>query len=275
MVLALVESLNQKVHLTKLEKWLRAKKKLAWPFQKYVVFSEEEANNYTKLDAKVPEKLISSTIGFLGMPGLTAYFGLIERGRPVSGETIVISGAAGACGSVAGQIGKIKGCHVVGIVGTEEKKNYIIKELGYDAAVIYKGKSKQQISDEIAALCPKGVDIYYDNVGGEISQAVLAHINKNGRVPICGQISQYNKAEMDQLPAQLDAALKEKNVERAWFMVMQFKDKFEVGWNEMFSWVLADKMKIKETFYHGLSSVPQAFLGLFSGDNIGKAVVQL
>jgi NADPH-dependent curcumin reductase CurA len=254
---------------------LTSQKKLAWPFQKYVVFSEEEAKNYTKLDSKIPEKLVSATIGFLGMPGLTAYFGLIDKGRPTAGETVVISGAAGACGSVAGQVAKIKGLRAIGIVGTEDKKDYIIKELGYDGAVIYKGKSKQQISDEIKALCPNGVDIYYDNVGGEISEAVLAHMNKNGRVPICGQISQYNKAEMDPIPADLEAALKEKNVERGWFMVMQFTAKFDEGWKEMFKWVEEGKMKIKETMYQGLSSVPKAFLGLFSGDNIGKAVVQV
>jgi len=143
------------------------------------------------------------------MPGLTAYFGMIDRAHPKEGETLVISGAAGACGSVAGQIGKIFKTRVIGIVGTEDKVKYI-KDLGFDGAIIYKDKTKDQLAAEIASHCPKGVDMYYDNVGGEVSEAVLLNMNQNGRVPICGQISQYNNHEMAQLSPDLQKQLEEK-----------------------------------------------------------------
>jgi len=254
---------------------LTSQKRLAWPFQEYVVFDAETASHYTRLDPKtVPPQLISATIGWLGMPGLTAYFGMTDRARPKEGETLVVSGAAGACGSVAGQIGKIYNCRVVGIVGSQEKIDYI-KQLGFDAGIVYKDKSKEQLSSEIAAACPKGVDIYYDNVGGEISEAVLQHINRNGRVPICGQISQYNNVEMAPLPKDLQSQLEEKHVERGWFMVMNFREKFAEGWAEMLRWANDGRLTCKETVYEGLENVPTAFLGLFKGDNIGKAIIRV
>jgi len=267
-----IESKNDKYKVGDI---ITSQKKLAWPFSHRVVFSGEEAANYSLVDPnKVPERLISATIGWLGMPGLTAYFGLLDKGRPKEGETLVVSGAAGACGSVAGQIGKIKKCRVIGIVGTEDKLKYI-KDLGYDGGVVYKDKSKEQLSAEIAALCPNGIDIYYDNVGGDVSEAVLKHMNKKGRVPICGQISQYNSAEMAPLPQDLQDELKAKDVERGWFMVFSYVDKYSEGWGEMLQWVEQGKLSCRETIYEGLESVPKAFVGLFQGDNIGKAVVKV
>eukprot|EP01102_Stenamoeba_stenopodia_P018790 TRINITY_DN6951_c0_g1_i1.p1 TRINITY_DN6951_c0_g1~~TRINITY_DN6951_c0_g1_i1.p1 ORF type:complete len:360 (-),score=109.32 TRINITY_DN6951_c0_g1_i1:88-1167(-) len=257
---------------------LTTQKKLAWPFQLYFVFDDAEAAEYTKLDLnKVPKNLISATVGFLGMAGLTAYFGLLDRGKPKAGETIVISGAAGACGSVAGQIARIKGLRTIGIVGTQAKADYITKELGYDAAVIYKDKTSEQIEQELRQLCPNGVDIYYDNVGGDISNVVLKLVNKDGRVPICGQISQYHGQDFEMespLPEEIVSSLKEKRVERGFFIVGNYAPKFEEGWTEMLQWVQEGKLKIKETLYHGIENVPTAFLGLFVGDNIGKAVIQ-
>jgi len=254
---------------------LTSQKRLAWPFRLRVVFNAETAADYTRVDTnKVPARLLSATIGWLGMPGLTAYFGMKDKARPKDGETLVVSGAAGACGSVAGQIGKIKNCRVIGIVGTEDKLNYI-KGLGFDGGIVYKDKSRDQVASEIAALCPKGVDMYYDNVGGEISEAVLMNMNANGRVPICGQISQYNNAEMAQLPGDLQAKLQEKQVERGWFMVMNYQAQFSEAWAEMLQWVEQNKLTCNETFYDGLESIPSAFLGLFRGDNLGKAVIRL
>jgi len=255
---------------------LTSQKQLAWPFQTRVVFDDSTAAVYTKLDlTKVPKSLYSATIGFLGMPGLTAYFGLLDRGKPVAGETLVISGAAGACGSVAGQIGKILGLRVIGIAGSEDKVRYLLEELKFDAVINYKNKNRQQITEELKALAPNGVDIYYDNVGGEISNAVISVLNQNGRVPICGQISQYNNAQAADLPADLQDYIKSKNITRAWFMVMNYAGKFNEGWGELFQWVQEGKLKVKETFYEGIHSVPKAFLGLFVGDNIGKAVVKV
>lgn len=254
---------------------LTSQKRLAWPFQNYVVFDDKEASQYTKLDMNtVPKTLVSATIGFLGMPGLTAYFGLLERGNPKQGETLVVSGAAGACGSVVGQIAKIKGLKSVGIVGDQVKAEYITKEMGYDAAIVYKDKSQEQIEEEVRKLCPNGVDIYYDNVGGDISKAVLRVLNKGARVPICGQISQYNSETPEPLPEDIEQSLKDKEVSRAWFMVFEFFAHFDRAWAEMFQWVQEGKFKNKETVYEGIENVSTAFLGLFSGENIGKAVIK-
>eukprot|EP00005_Dracoamoeba_jomungandri_P008529 CAMPEP_0174267138 /NCGR_PEP_ID=MMETSP0439-20130205/32600_1 /TAXON_ID=0 /ORGANISM="Stereomyxa ramosa, Strain Chinc5" /LENGTH=332 /DNA_ID=CAMNT_0015354475 /DNA_START=41 /DNA_END=1035 /DNA_ORIENTATION=- len=235
---------------------LTSQKHLVWPWISYPVFDDEFASKFTGANT-VPEHLLSATVGFLGMPGLTAYFGVKERGRPKDGETIVISGGAGACGSVAGQVARILGCsNVVGIARNQEKVDYMVNDLGFSSGIIYDGKTREQLSADIKAACPNGVDIYYDNVGGEISEAVLENMNENGRVPVCGQISQYNKDEMSPIPDLLQADLDAKNVERGWFMVMQFKDKFEEGWKEMFGWVEDGKMKLRETVVEGLENLP-------------------
>jgi len=267
-----VETRNSKYSVGEI---LTSQKTFIWPFELYVVFDEKTAEEYTKLDLNVvPKKLISSTIGSLGMPGLTAYFGLLERGKPKAGETLIVSGAAGACGSVAGQIGKLKGLRVIGIVGTQEKLDYI-KELGFDGGIIYKNKSKDQIIAEIKTLCPKGVDIYYDNVGGEISNACVSCMNPNGRVPVCGQISQYNEKEAASLPADLETYVKDNSIERGFFLVLQFKAKFDAAWKEMFQWALEGKLNCRETVFEGIENIGTAFRGLFVGDNVGKAIVKI
>jgi len=184
-----------------------------------------------------------------------------------------VSGGAGACGSIAGQIGKIKGCRVIGIAGSDEKIAYM-KSIGFDEGVNYKGKTKDQLYEEIKRLCPNGVDIYYDNVGGDISVSVLRLMNNNGRVPICGQISQYNKLEMDPLPKEIEDELKVKNVDRRWFMVFSYKDQFEGGWSEMLTWVNNGSLKLHQTLYDGIEKMPDAFFALFTGDNVGKLSVK-
>jgi len=258
---------------------LTSQRALAYPFQSVVVFNAEKAKSYTKLDlTKVPEHLISSTIGFLGMPGLTSYFGLTERAQIKEGDTIVVSGAAGACGSVAGQVARLLGCkRVIGIVGTEEKAKFITQELGFDSAILYKGKSRDQLIEEIRKAAPSGVDIYFDNVGGEISNAVIANMNQDGRIPICGQISQYNlpTTTYSALPEDVEKIVKEKNLSRAWFMYTNYLDKLPQAWEQLFKWTVEGKLKVKETFFNGIEEWPKAFVGLFSGDNTGKAVVRL
>eukprot|EP01103_Thecamoeba_quadrilineata_P000618 TRINITY_DN10539_c0_g1_i1.p1 TRINITY_DN10539_c0_g1~~TRINITY_DN10539_c0_g1_i1.p1 ORF type:complete len:352 (+),score=58.36 TRINITY_DN10539_c0_g1_i1:35-1090(+) len=267
-----VESKNPKYSVGDL---LVSVKQLNWPYQSYVVFDEEKAAVYNKFDySKIPESLIPATIGWLGMPGLTAYFGLEDKAKPKEGETLVVSGAAGACGSVAGQIGKMANLRVVGIVGSKEKEDYIVNELGFDAAVNYKGKTKEQIKEELSKLCPNGVDIYYDNVGGEISESVLILMNQNGRVPICGQISQYNKEQPDPLSPEVQQHLEKNNVQRGWFMYMNYSDKFDAAWSKLIQWAQEGLLKCRDTTYDGIEKLPSAFVGLFAGENVGKAVVK-
>jgi NADPH-dependent curcumin reductase CurA len=253
---------------------LTSQKDLSWPWREYTIFNNDRAALFTKIPSTFPPDLISHTIGQLGMPGLTSYFGMLERGLPKPGETLVVSGGAGACGAIAGQIGKIKGLRVIGIAGSAEKVAFM-KDLGFDEGVNYTGKSQDQLYDELKGLCPNGVDIYYDNVGGEISNAVLRLMNQGGRVPICGQISQYNKETMDALPTQLEEELKTKNVDRRWFMVFSFKEKFDSAWNELYSWVQENKIKLHQTLFEGIEKMPEAFLALFKGDNIGKLTVKV
>jgi len=266
-----IESKNPTYHVGDM---LTTQKKLEYPYELYVVFDAQKAADYPKLDPKLPKHLISATIGWLGMPGLTAYFGMTDVARPKEGETLVISSAAGACGSIAGQIGKIFKCKVIGIVGSEDKVKYI-KGLGFDGAIIYKNKTREQLSAEIAFHCPKGVDIYYDNVGGLVSEAVLLHMNKNGRVPICGQISQYNSHEVAPLPKEIQSQLDEKKIERGWFMVMNYHDKFSAGYKQLVQWEEEHRLTCNETTYDGIENVPTAFLSLFTGDTIGKPVVRV
>jgi len=234
------------------------------------------AKNYTKLDMKqVPLNLVSATIGFLGMPGLTAYFGLTEICRIKEGNTLLVSGAAGACGSVAGQVGRILGCkNIIGIAGTAEKLKYLTEELGYDVAINYKDKSREQLIEEIRRAAPNGVDIYYDNVGGEISNAVISSMNPEGRIAVCGQISQYNITSTG-LPEDISLLINQKQIDRKNFMFSNFSAKIPEAWAKMFQWTQDGQLKIKETFFHGIENWPEAFLGLFSGDNLGKAIIQV
>jgi len=255
---------------------LTSRKILAWPSQKYVVFDAETAAKYTKLNKDFPPHLIPATIGWLGMPGLTSYFGLIDRGKPKAGETLVVSGAAGACGSVAGQIGKLLQLRVIGIAGSKDKIDYLLNDLGFDAAVNYKGKTEAEITQELKQLAPNGVDIYYDNVGGSISNAVIPLMNQGGRIPICGQISQYNAPNWNaDLPPELQKIVDERKLERGWFLVFNFFAKFDEASDKLVEWAKEGKLKCRETSYDGLENLSTAFLGLFQGDNVGKAVVRV
>jgi len=268
-----IESKNPEYHVGDI---ITSQKQLDYPFQEYVVFDSETIKNYKKLDPKFPRHLISATIGWLGMPGLTAYFGIKERAKYQAGQSIVISGGAGAVGSIAGQIAKIVGLKVLGIVGTQEKVDYVTKELGFDHAIVYKGKSRDELSKEIAKIFPQGVDIYLDNVGGEVSNAVLLNMKDGGRVPIIGQISGYNTVGLNStLPPEIDAVVKQKNLEREWMMVFTYKDKFDEAWNQMVQWETEGKLKCRETHYQGIDNFFSAFNGLFTGDNVGKAIIDI
>ena len=215
---------------------------------------------------------ISTALGALGMPGLSAYFGLLEIGKPQAGETVVVSGAAGAVGSIAGQIAKIRGCRVVGIAGTDEKVRWLTDDLGFDAAFNY--KTTPNYYRKLLTLCPNGVDVYFDNVGGEITDAVIRLINVRARLVICGQISQYNLEKPEMGPRWLWALIV-KQARAEGFLVYQFADRSDEALRQMAEWVREGKLKYRETIVDGIANAPHAFIGMLKGENIGKQLVKI
>jgi NADPH-dependent curcumin reductase CurA len=210
-------------------------------------------------------------LGTLGMPGMTAYFGLLDIGRPQEGETVLVSGAAGAVGGVVGQIAKIKGCRAVGIAGGAEKCRYLVEELGFDAAIDYKAGD---LDAAIASNCPDGVDIYFDNVGGEILDAALARLARGARVIICGAISQYNATGPLQGPSNY-LSLLVNHATMTGFVVSDYGDRYAEGAIEMAGWLAAGKLKSREDVAEGLETFPDTLLRLFSGENTGKLVLRV
>ena len=237
-----------------------------FPWQTAFISTGKEAR---KIDTGLAPP--SYYLGVLGMTGLTAYFGLMYIGKPKAGETVVVSGAAGAVGIVVGQIAKIQGCHVVGIAGSEEKTNQLTTEFGFDEAINYKATT--DMKKAIAAACPKGVDVYFDNVGGEISDAVIKNIAFHARIPLCGQISLYNSTEIPMGP-RLQPMLLTRSVLMQGFIVSDFKDSFPEGIQQLAQWVKEGKLKTTETIEQGFENLPQALLGLFKGENTGKMIVE-
>ena len=237
-----------------------------FPWQKDFIVTEKEAR---KIDTSIAPA--SSYLGILGMTGLTAYFGLMHIGKPKAGETVVVSGAAGAVGTVVGQIAKIQGCHVVGIAGTDEKTRLLTTDFGFDEAINY--KTTPDMNKSIAAACPKGVDVYFDNVGGEISDAVIKNINFHARIPLCGQISLYNSTETPMGP-RLQPMLLTRSVLMQGFIVGNFQDKFPEGIQHLAQWLKEGKIKGTETIEQGFENLPKALLGLFKGENTGKMIVE-
>jgi len=215
---------------------------------------------------------LSAYLGLLGMPGLTAYLGLTEIGKPEKGETLVVSGAAGAVGSVVGQIGKILGCRVVGIAGSDEKTKVLQSEFGFDAAINY--KTTENMQEAIAEACPNGVDVYFDNVGGGISDGVMMNIAKFARVIICGAISQYNNTQLSTGP-RLQSVLLVNSAMMKGFIVRDYADKFPVAVGQLAKWYSEGKLQYKETVVEGFENIPEAFIGLFEGKNTGKMVVKV
>lgn len=207
----------------------------------------------------------------LGMTGMTAYFALLEVGAPKSGDTVVISGAAGAVGSIAGQIAKIKGCRVIGIAGGQEKCQSLIDELGFDGVIDYKN---EDVLVGLKRECPKGVDVYFDNVGGEILDVVLSRLALKARVVICGAISQYNNKEAIKGPANYLSLL----VNRArmeGFVVMDYAAQFAAAGQEMAGWLASGQLTSKEHIVEGLETFPETLLKLFKGENFGKLVLKV
>lgn len=210
-------------------------------------------------------------LGTLGMPGFTAYFGLLEVGQPKEGETVLVSGAAGAVGSVVGQIAKIKGCRVVGIAGGPEKCRYLVEELGFDGAIDYKN---EDVYSGIKKHCPLGIDVYFDNVGGEMLDTVLRRINLRARIVICGAISQYNATQPVKGPSNY-LALLVKRARMEGIIVMDYAKDYGKAAREMGNWMLAGKLKSKEHIIQGIENFNQALLRLFNGKKLGKLVLEL
>jgi len=215
---------------------------------------------------------ISTANGVLGMPGMTAYFGLLEVGQPKTGETIVVSAASGAVGQVVGQIGKIMGCRVVGIAGGAKKCAFAKDELGFDACVDY--KAANDLDAALRAACPNGIDVYFDNVGGEISDAVLRNINFFGRVALCGSISQYNATTPPMGPRLLGTFVG-KRVRAQGFIVTDFAGRYEPAMRQMGEWIKSGKLKYREDVVLGIDKAPRAFIGLLRGENFGKLLVKM
>lgn len=215
---------------------------------------------------------ISTYLGILGMTGLTAYLGLTEIGKPKKGETLIVSGAAGAVGSVVGQIGKILGLRVVGIAGSDEKIELLKTEFGFDAGINY--KTTTNMSKAIAEACPDGVDVYFDNVGGPISDAVLYNINKFSRTINCGAISVYNNLEQPKSVSVQPFLVKKSSLMQG-FIVSDFADKFPQAIQQLAAWLQEDKLQYAETIKEGFENIPQAFIDLFEGKNKGKMLVKL
>jgi NADPH:quinone reductase len=211
-------------------------------------------------------------LGILGMPGLTAYFGITDIGKPKAGETVLVTGAAGAVGIVAGQIAKLQGAYVVGITGTDEKCRLIKEQFGYDESINY--NSAKILKKSIAAACPKGIDVYYDNVGGDITNAAVRNLNFHSRIVLCGQISNLNNTELPAGPSILPWLLT-RSVMLQGFIVSNYSSRFNEGFEKLSGWYSEGKIKFAETVINGFDKLPDAFLGLFSGKNIGKMVVKV
>lgn len=232
-------------------------------------FAYSSGQGLTKVDPKLAP--LPLYLGTLGMPGLTAYFGLLEVGQPKAGDTVVVSGAAGAVGSVVGQIAKIKGARVVGIAGGADKCRYLVEELGFDAAIDYK---TENVAEALKTHCPDGVNVYFDNVGGDILDAVLTRLARGARIVICGAISQYNNTTPVKGPANYLSLL----VQRATMtgiVVSDYYDRAAEAAMVMAGWIQSGKLKTREDIVDGLDNFPKAFDMLFTGANNGKLVLKV
>ena len=242
-----------------------------------LVFADTGWREYATLPAKrlgrLPRKdPLTHLLSVYGVAGLTAYFGLLECGEPKPGETVVVSAAAGSVGSLVGQIAKIKGCKTVGIAGGEAKCALLTRELGFDGAVDYKaGNTRRALRD----ACPDGIDVYFDNVGGDVLEACLFNMNTHGRIACCGAVSQYDGAAPAAGPRGVPGLIVTKRLTLRGFIVSDFDAKREAALDELEDWVESGKLTVREDVMQGLETLPQALIGLLAGDNIGKRMVKV
>ena len=214
---------------------------------------------------------IQSSIGVLGMPGLTAYFGLLDVCQPIAGDTVVVSAASGAVGQIAGQIAKIMGCRVIGTAGTNEKVQFIVDELGFDVGINYK---TENVGASLNSACTDGIDIYFDNVGGFVTDEVIKRINTGARIAICGQVSQYNLEEPELGPRNL-FHLTKSQAKMEGFLVFAYEARYDEALHRLSKWINQDKLKYKEDIVVGIKNAPQTFIGMLNGENLGKTLIKV
>ena len=217
----------------------------------------------------------SYTLGVLGMPGFTAYMGLLDIGQPKEGETLVVAAATGPVGATVGQIGKLKGCRVVGVAGGAEKCRYAVEELGFDACIDHYA---DDFADQLAAACPKGIDVYFESVGGKVFDAVMPLLNTFARIPLCGLVSQYNATSLPEGPDRLGQLMGMSLVKRLkiqGFIIFDYQDRFDEFFPQMSEWVTSGKIKYREEIVDGLEQAPEAFMGMLQGKNFGKLVIRI
>jgi hypothetical protein len=232
-------------------------------------FALTDGRGLTKVDARVIP--LPKYLSALGMPGMTAYFGLLDTGQPKPNDTVVVSAAGGAVGALVGQIAKIKNCRVVGIAGGAQKCRYIAQDLGFDAAIDYKS---EDVSGSLRKHCPDGIDVYFDNVGGSILDAALAQIRLGARIVICGAISQYNNTGPIVGPSNYLSLLMNRATMKG-TLVLDYADRYAQAGAEMAGWMAAGKLKSREDIVEGLATFPETLLKLFNGENSGKLMLKL
>jgi len=232
------------------------------------IYAAERPERLRRIDAPIAP--LSAYLGVLGMPGVTAWVGLELVGPPKAGETVVVSAASGAVGSVAGQIARIRGCRVVGIAGGSEKCRHVTADLGFDACLDYKADN---LAGALAAACPDGIDVYFDNVGGRIFDLVLERLNPFARISVCGQVSQYNETEP--YATRNLRSLLVNRVKLQGFIVSDHMPLWAPAMRDLTAWLNAGKLQYRETVAHGLDRAPEAFIGMLRGDKLGKQVVKL
>jgi NADPH-dependent curcumin reductase CurA len=247
---------------------------LVLSFNGWQDYAVSDGTALTKLDSEMSQP--SLALGVLGMPGFTAYMGLLDIGQPKAGETVVVAAASGAVGSVVGQIAKIKGCRVVGVAGGANKCRFVTEELGFDACIDHHSDSfSQQLTD----VCPKGIDVYFESVGGKVFDAVLPLLNPAARIPVCGLIAHYNDTELPDGPDRLGLlarTLLTKRIKMQGFIIFDdYGHRFDEFFIQMSSWVKQGKIKSREDIVYGLENAPKAFIGLLEGRNFGKLVIQV
>ena len=236
-----------------------------------MIVADDDEPRLMKVDLK--NGSLSAHLGVVGMPGRTAYFGLSEVGKPQAGETLVVAAASGAVGSVVGQIAKIKGLRVIGIAGGADKCHYVKDELGFDECIDYKN---EDLSASLRELCPDGIDIYFENVGGAVTRAVAPLLNEGARVPICGYISNYNDTEITKAETPFHILKTARHVpEHRFFVVTEWQDQWQQATEQLGEWVNAGKIKYRESIGEGLENAPELFRGLLKGKNFGKQLVKI
>ncbi|XP_064599855.1 prostaglandin reductase 2-like [Liolophura sinensis] len=249
----------------------------SWPWTNYFIWEKTSGMDLDKVDRSLVGDRPSLILSVLGLTGLTSLLGIREKGQltPGANETVVISGAAGACGSLAGQIAKLEGAgKVIGICGSDEKCDYLTGDLVFDSAINYK---TQNVAEKLKTTCPDGIQVYFDNVGGDISETVISQMTPNSRVILCGQISVYNNDVPYPPPisASLEAIIAERKISRDRFLVLNYAAKFKSGLEQLITWLADGKIKVRETVAEGLEKAGSAFVSMMKGGNIGKQIVHV